>query len=154
MVGVCCSLETRAQTPALSVKIVDALKIKEPSWRYIGAIQTGHIPLVPSEERIIVGTWRDPESPSQYVSVEVYSVKNPEEAAKWLEPVREKHEYAGWQVSALQIGDEGYLSEYKSGAQFAIEFRKWAVVAKIAGPDLGRVKQFAQCVAGQINAND
>ena len=154
MVGLFYSLEARAQTPALSVRISDALKIKEPNWKYIGAIQTGHIPLVPSEEPIILGTWKDPKSPSQYVSVEVYSVKNPEEAAKWLEPVRDKHVYAGWQVSALQIGDEGYLSEYKNGAQFEIEFRKWAVVAKIAGPDLDRVKQFAQCVAEQINAND
>ena len=154
MIGVFCSLETRAQTPSLSGRIVVALKTKEPDWEYWGAIESGHVPLVPSETPILVGAWHGPKYPSQYVDVSVYSVKNREEVAKWLEPVRDKHLYAGWQVSAFQIGDEGYLSKYKNGDAFEIEFGKGPLVAKITGNDLERVKEFAQCVVEQINAND
>lgn len=144
---------TMAQTPSLSSKIVDALKAKEPNWNYIGAIESGHIPLVPSEQPVIVGSWHGPNSPSQDVLVQVYSVKNRKEATKWLEPVRDKHVYEGWQVSPFQIGEEGYLSEYKDGRQFEIEFRKGSVVAKIAGRDLNRAKEFAQCIVEETDPN-
>jgi hypothetical protein len=114
-------------------KIIDALEAKEPNWKYIGAVESGRVPLEPSEKRIVVGTWQGPKSRSQDVVVSVYSVENREEAAKWLQPVRDKHVADGWQVSAFQIGDEGYLSKYKNGDRFDIEFRKGTVVAKIAG---------------------
>ena len=125
--------------PSLSVRIVNALKVKEPNWKYIAAFESGRVPLVPSERRIIVGVWQGPKSHSQYVVVSVYSVENREEAAKWLQPVRDKHVADGWQVSPFQIGDEGYLSKDKDGDRFDIEFRKVTVVAKIAGDDPDRV---------------
>lgn len=100
---------TMAQTPSLSSRIVDALKAKEPNWKYFGAIESGHIRLVPSEEPIIVGGWHSPNS--------------------------------------------GYLSEYKDGHQFEIEFRKGSVVTRIAGRDLDRVKEFAQSIVEQIDPN-
>jgi hypothetical protein len=139
--------------PSLSMRIVNALKVKEPNWKYIGAIESGRVPLVPSERRIIVGTWEGPKSRSQDVVVSVYSVENREEAAKWLQPVRDKHVADGWQVSPFEIGDEGYLSKYKDGDRFDIEFRKGTVVAKIAGNDPDRVKEFAQCIVEQTAAN-
>jgi len=114
---------------------MDALKAKEPNSKYIAAIESGRVPLVPSERRIIVGVWQGPKSRSQDVVISVYRVENREEAAKWLQPVRDKHVAAGWQVSAFQIGDEGYLSKYKNGNRFDIEFRRGTVVAKIAGDD-------------------
>lgn len=147
------SFGTMAQTPSLSGRIVDALKAKEPNWQYTGGIESGHIRLVPSEQPVIIGSWHDPNSPSQDVLVRVYSVKNRKEATKWLEPVRDKHVYEGWQIGPFQIGDEGYLSEYKDGRQFEIEFRKGSVVAEIAGRDLNRAKEFAQCIVEQIDPN-
>jgi hypothetical protein len=145
---------TNAQTePSLSARIIDALKAKEPNWKYIGAIESGRVPFVPSERRITVGIWEGPKSRSQDVVVSVYSVENREEAAKWLQPVRDKHVADGWQVSPFQIGDEGYLSKYKNGDRFDIEFRKGTVVAKIAGDDPDRVKEFAQCIVEQTAAN-
>jgi hypothetical protein len=132
---------------------VNALQVKEPNWKYIGAIESGRVPLVPSERRIIVGTWQGPKARSQDVAVSVYSVENREEAAKWLQPVRDKHVADGWQVSPFQIGDEGYLTKYKDGDRFDIEFRKGTVVAKIAGDDRDRVKEFAQCIVAQTAAN-
>ena len=153
MLVVFSSFGTMAQTPSLSSRIVDALKAKEPNWTYIGAIESGHIRLVPSEQPVIVGSWHGPNYPSQEVTVRVYSVKNRKEATKWLEPVRDKHVYEGWQVSPFQIGDEGYLSEYKDGHQFEIQFRKGSVVAELAGRDLNRAKEFAQCIVEQIDPN-
>ena len=105
------------------------------------------------KKHIVVGTWQGPKSRSQVVAVSVYSVENREEAAKWLQPVRDKHVAQGWHVSPFQIGDEGYLSRYKNGDRFDIEFRRGAVVVKIAGDDLRRVKEFAQCIGERIAAN-
>jgi hypothetical protein len=34
---------------ALSTRIVEALKAKEPDWKYVGGIESGRIPIVPSE---------------------------------------------------------------------------------------------------------
>jgi hypothetical protein len=148
------SVGIRAQSEAsLPRRVVDALKAKEPNWKYVSAIESAHVPLVPSERRIIVGTWQGPKSPSQDVVVSVYSVENREEAAKWLQPFRDKHVADGWQISAFQIGEEGYLSKYKDGNRFEIEFRKGTVVARIAGDEADRVKEFAQCVFEQIPAN-
>jgi len=42
---------------SLATRIEKALKAKEPDWRYVGAIESGRVPLVPSERRIITGTW-------------------------------------------------------------------------------------------------
>jgi len=144
----------RAQNgPSLSGRIMDALKAKQPNSKYIGGIESGRVPLVPSERRIIVVVWQGSKSPSQDVVISVYRVGNREEAAKWLQPVRDKHVAAGWQVSAFQIGDEEYLSKYKNGDRFEIEFRRGTVVAKIAGDDPDRVKGFAQCIVEQIPPN-
>ena len=136
----------------MSARIIDALKAKEPGWKYIGAIDNT-FPIVPSQTRIVVGTWQGPKSHSQDVVVSVYSVENGEEAAKWLQPVRGKHVAEGWHVSPFQIGDEGYLSKYKNGDRFDIEFRRGTVVAKLAGDDLDLVKEFAHCVVEQIAPN-
>jgi len=138
---------------SLATRIEKALKAKEPDWRYVGAIESGRVPLVPSERRIITGTWSGPKSRSQDVDIFVYSVESREEAAAWLRPVRDKRVAEGWQVNVFQIGDEGYLSKYKNGNRFDIAFRRGTVVAKLAGDDLDRVREFAHCVVEQIAAN-
>jgi|SRR6516162_9798865 hypothetical protein len=148
------SVTIRAQNEsALSTRIAEALKTKEPDWKYVGALESGRFPLVPSEKRVIIGVWSSPKSRAQDMHVSVYSVDSRVEAAKWLGPVRDKKVYNGWSVTAFQIGDEGYLSKYKNGERFEIQFRKGTIVAKIAGDDLDRVKEFAQCVVEQIPAS-
>ena len=87
------------------------------------------------------------------VNVAVYGVENHGEAAAWLAPVRDKHVAVGWRVSTYQIGDEGYLSKYKDGERFEIQFRRGSVVARIAGNNLRTVKDFAKCVIDQIPSN-
>jgi hypothetical protein len=137
----------------LSARIIDALKVKEPDWKYSGGVIDNTFLIVPSQKRIVVGRWQSPKSHSQDVVVAVYSVENRDEAAKWLQPVRGKHVAEGWHVSPFKIGDEGYLSKYKNGDRFDIEFRRGTVVAKIAGDDQDRVKEFAQYIVEQIPAN-
>lgn len=84
------------------------------------------------------------------VNISVYRVENHGEAAAWLAPVRDKLVATGWQVNPYQIGDEGFLSKYKDGERFEIDCRRGSVVARIAGNDLRRVKDFARCVIDQI----
>ena len=83
----------------------------------------------------------------------MYSVESRGEAAKWLRPNSKQQLANSWQVSAFEIGDEGYLSKYKNGDKFYIEFRRGTVVARIEADDLDRVQEFAQTVVQQIPAN-
>jgi hypothetical protein len=133
----------------LSTRIVEALKAKEPVWKYIGYLTFPFFPRVSSERRIITGIWTSPQARSKDVKISVYGVESRGEAAKWLRPARD----VGWQVSTFQIGDEGYLSKYENGDRFNIEFRRGTVVARIEGDDLDRVKEFAQTVVEQIHTN-
>jgi hypothetical protein len=139
--------------PSLNLRIVEALKAKEPEWKPISVIESGRIPVVSIEKRIVAAVWQNPKSHSEDVDVFVYGVANRIEAAAWLGPVRNRQLAPGWQVSAYQIGDEGYLAKYKHGGRFEIEFRSGVVVAKIAGNDPRMVKDFAKCIIHQIPAN-
>jgi len=151
--ALCSSIAVNGQNEAsLSSRILGALKTKEPGWKPIATIES-RMPLVPSERRILTAVWASPKSRSEDVDVSVYSVENLREAAAWLGPVRNRQVAAGWQVGTYQIGEEGYLSKYKNGERFDIEFRRGNVVAKIAGNDLRRVKDFARCVIDQIPSN-
>jgi hypothetical protein len=151
--ALCFSIAVNGQNEAsLSSRIVEALKAKEPGWKPIATIEN-RMPLVPSERRIFTAVWASPKSRSEDVHVSVYGVENHGEAAAWLGPVRNRQVAAGWQVRTYQIGDEGYLSKYKDGERFEIEFRRGSVVAKIAGNDLRTVKDFGKCVIEQIPSN-
>jgi hypothetical protein len=146
----CSSTAARGQNKvSLSSRIMEALKTKEPGWKPIAVIENRPL-LVPSERSILHAVWTSPKSRSEDVNVSVYIVENHDEAVAWLGPVRKRQVAADWQVSTYQIGDEGYLSKYKDGERFEIEFRKVKVVANIAGNDLQRVKDSARCVVEQI----
>ena len=142
----------RQDVPALESRIIEALKAQEPEWTPIAVIESGRVPLVPSEKKIVVQVWQNSNSHSADVSVFVYSIANRVEAMAWLEPFRNKQVATGWQVSIYQIGDEGYLAKYKDGERFELEFRRGIVVAKIAGDDPRLVKDFAKCIVQQIPA--
>ncbi len=149
----CSSIAVNGQNEAsLSSRIFEALKAKEPGWKAIGGIEN-HTPLVRSERRIFCAVWESPQSRSEDVHVSVYGVENHGEAAAWLGRVRKRQVAPGWQVSTYQIGDEGYLSKYKDGERFEIQFRRGSVVARIAGNNLRTVKDFAKCVIDQIPPN-
>jgi hypothetical protein len=149
----CSSIAVNGQNEAsLSSRIFEALKAKEPAWKATGGIEN-HTPLVPSERRIFCAVWEKPKSRSENVHVSVYSVENNGQAAAWLGQLRNRQVAPGWQVSTYQIGDEGYLSKYKDGGRFEIQFRRGSVVARIAGNNLRTVKDFAKCVIDQIPSN-
>jgi hypothetical protein len=139
--------------PTLDSRIIEALKAREPDWRPVTVLESGRVPLVPTERRIVAAVWENPKSHSGDVDVFVYGVANRDEAMGWLERLRNKRVSPGWQVRSHQLGDEGYLSKYKDGKRFEIEFRRGLVVAKIAGDALHLVKAFAKCVVEQIPAS-
>jgi hypothetical protein len=144
------SISTNGQSESsLSTRVVEALKAKEPDWKYIGYLEFPFFPRLSSERRVISGIWYKPQERSKDMKISVYSVESRGEAAKWLRPARDEH----WHVSAFQIGDEGYSLKHENGDRFAIEFRRGTVVARIEGDDLDRVKEFAQTVVEQIRAN-
>lgn len=149
-------IETKAQTESsLSARIVNALKAKEPNWAFHSFVESLHCPFVPSEKHLITGTWRGPNFPqskSEDVRVELYSVDNLAEAAAWLE-FRGKHVAEGWAVSPFHIGDEGYFSKCKDGERFEISFRKGTIVGRASAGDLKKLKDFAQVIVESIPPN-
>jgi len=141
------------ESPVAS-KINAVLKVKEPGWTFVGAIESGRVPIVPSEKRILVGTWESPkvDGASENVQVSIYEVENLAEAAAWLKPVRSGQVATGWKISSYRIGDEGYLANYRDGKRFEIQFRSDNFVGKIAGDQLSRVREFAQHIVAQVRA--
>jgi hypothetical protein len=145
------SITANSQTESsLSAKIIEAAKSRKPDWKFIGAIESTYIPLVPSEKRVLVGAWESPKSPSEHALVRVRSVATLDEAAIWLKPVRDKIVADGWRVSPFLTGDEGYLATYENGKRFQIHFRKGTIVADVSADDLDRLKEFVQCIVEQI----
>jgi hypothetical protein len=50
----CFLVRAKAQDePALSSHIIEYLRVKEPGWRPVAAVQSLRVPLVPSETRIL-----------------------------------------------------------------------------------------------------
>jgi hypothetical protein len=139
---------------SVASKVTEVLKAKEPGWTFVAAIESGRVPTVPSEKRILVGTWESPKvgGVSENVQVFIYEVENPAEAAAWLKPVRNGQVAAGWQISSYRIGDEAYLAKYQNGKRYAIQFRSGNIVGKIAGDELSRVREFAKHIVDQVSA--
>ena len=140
--------------PPLAVQIRQALKDKEPSYRYIAVIQSGRVPIVPSERRILASQWERKlkSGKRESIGIYVYQVESPVEAKRWLNPLSSGQVASGWHVSKCNIGDEGYLAEFQNRKQFEIKFRKGNVVAEVSGQDLRSVERFAKYVAAQLHA--
>ena len=141
-VTLCSSMAGAGQDESLlESRIAQALKDKEPCWKPIAVIESGRVPLVPSEKRILVATYECEQlgGAREGVNVSIYSVENTEQATEWLRPIRSKQVAPGWRISSYHIGDEAYLAKYKAGERFEIEFRKGRVVGKVAANDLARL---------------
>ena len=153
--ALCCSMTAEGQNQSSVVsRVTEVLKAKKPGWTFVGAIESGRVPIVPSEKRILVGTWESPKvgGASENVQVFIYEVEDPAEAAAWLKPVRNRQVAAGWEISGYHIGDEGYLANYRDGKRFEIQFRSGNFVGKIAGDELSRVREFAKYIVDQVPA--
>ena len=150
-----CSMTAKVQNESsVASKIDEVLKVKKAGWTFVGAIESGRVPIVPSEKRILVGTWKSSkvDGVSDTVQVSIYEVENPAEAAVWLKPVRSGQVAADWKISNYRIGDEAYLASYRDGKRFEIQFRSGNFVGKIAGDELSRVREFAQYIVAQVSA--
>jgi hypothetical protein len=144
-------LKAQSESP-LAIRIRQTIEAKELRWLYIVGFESGRVPLVPSEKRILVGVWERKfhGGGNDSVLLRVYGVDNSAEAQMWLSPASKGQVAAGWRISKYRIGDEGYLFEYQDGRQFGIQFRKGVIVAGLSGQDLRIVKRFAKYVVAQI----
>jgi len=155
LLALCSSINVEGQAESsLASRVTEVLKTKEPGWKWVAAIESGRVPLVPSEKRVLVAIWESPQVSgiSESVHLSIYEVENPGQAMEWLRPVRSKQVAAGWQISIYRIGDEGYLARYQDGKRFEIQFRSGSIVGKIAGDNLSRVREFAKYIVDQISA--
>lgn len=151
--ALCCSMTVEGQNQSsVASKITEVLKAKEVGWTFIAAVESGRVPIVPSEKRILVGIWESPKvaGASERVHVFIYEVENPGEAAVWLKPVSNGQVADGWQISSYRIGNEGYLANYRVGKRFEIQFRSGNFVGKIAGGELSRVQEFAKYIVARV----
>src|SRR5256885_977822 len=121
--------DARAETP-LVAKVENAIRSTEPGWRFTRGILNAPPPLVPSQRPLVVEAWDHTSKGGTRESVEVmiFQVNSSTDAKMSLSPVREGKVATGWKVERLKIGDEGYLSTFKNGGRFVIQFPKVTVV--------------------------
>ena len=81
----------------------------------------------------------------------IFRVNSSTDAEVSLSPVREGKVARGWKVERLKIGDEGYLSTFKNGDRFEIQFRKGTIVVSVSSDSFQLVDRFAQLIAVQID---
>ena len=139
---------------SLAFRVEQSIKTKELGWKSSRGIESGRIRVVPSERTLLVSFWERKlkNDGRKVVSVLLYDVESPPEAAKWLRPIREGKIAAGWQVEKYGIGDEGYLSKFQARRRYSLHFRKDNIVVEISGESFSYVKRFAQHVILQIAA--
>lgn len=150
------SLTPNAQVESpLVLRVEQKIRSEEPGWRYIRAIQSGRVPIVPSERTLVASLWerRLKGGKRESVSVDIYEVESPEEAAKRLSHLGKGQVAPGWQVSRYEVGDEAYLSEFQNGRRYSIHFRRRNTVADVSGTSLSSVKRFTQHVISQMPAS-
>ncbi len=144
--------DARAETP-LVAKVENAIRSTEPGWQYTRGILNAPPPLVPSQRPLVVEAWDHTSKSGTRESVEVmiFQVNSSTDAKTSLSPVREGKVARGWKVERLKIGDEGYLSTFKNGGRFEIQFRKGTIVVSVSSDSFPLVDRFAQIVAAQID---
>ena len=146
---------TKAQDESpLVVRVERIIKNKEPNWRYIRGIQSGHVPRVPSEKILVTSLWerRRKGGKREGVSVNLYEVSSASEAESWLKPISAGDVALGWKVEKYQVGDEAYLSKSRNGRRFSLHIRKNNIVVEVSGESLDSVKRFARYVVSGIAA--
>jgi hypothetical protein len=141
-----------AETP-LVAKVENAIRSTEPGWRYTRGILNAPPPIVPSQRPLVVEAWDHTSKSGTRESVEltIFQVNSSTDAKVSLSPVREGKVARGWKVERLNIGDEGYLSTFKNGGRFEIQFRKGTIVVLVSSDSFPLVDRFAQLVAAQID---
>lgn len=145
--------DARAETP-LVAKVEDAIRSTDPGWRYTRGILNAPPPLVPGQRSLVVEAWDHTSKSGTRESVEVmiFQVNSSTDAKVSLSPVREGKVAKGWKVERLKIGDEGYLSTFKNGGRFEIQFRKGTIVVSVSSDSFSLVDRFARLVAAQIDS--
>ena len=144
--------DARAETPLVG-KVEDAIRSTKPGWRCTRGIFNGPPPVVSSEKTLVVEAW-DHTSESgkrERVEVRIFQVDNRIDAKMSLSPVREGQVATGWKIEGLKIGDEGYLSTFKNGKRFEIQFRKGTIVVTVGSDSFPLVDGFAQLIAAEID---
>jgi len=99
----CASVSLKAQDePPLGLQIRQALTAKEPTWKYLAVIQSGRVPIVPSERTVLVGLWqhKQKDRPQEDIVIEIYQVESQAEAIKWLKPTDNGQVAPGWRVDS------------------------------------------------------
>ncbi len=156
MILVCVPSVLKAQSESSLVSRVEqVIRNKEPEWKCSRGIQSGRVPVVPSERTLLVSLWerKRKNGARESVSVNLYEVESPSEGATWLRPMGEGKVAAGWKVEKFEIGDEAYLLKFQNGRRHSLYFRKENIIVEISGESLSRVKKFAQYVVSQIAAS-
>ena len=151
----CASVSLKAQDEQpLGLQIRQALEAKEPTWKYVDGIESGRVPIVPSERTALVGQWqhKQKDGRQENIAISIYQVESRAEAIKWLMPTGNGQVAPGWRVDRYKIGEEAYLATFQASKRFEIHFRNGNVVGRISGDNLTTVERFAKYVISQIRA--
>lgn len=135
--------------------IEQTVRRKEPGWKVSRGIQSGRVRVVPGERTLVASSWgrRLKSGGRESVSLNIYEVDSPAEAARWLHPISGGKVAKGWSVERFEIGDEAYLSTFRGGRRHSLHFRKGSIIVEVSGGALDVVKRFAQYVVADLAAD-
>jgi len=153
---VCASVVVKAQSESpLVSRVEQAIRSKEPGWKFTRGIQSGRVPVVPSERTLATGSLERKlrGGGRESVSLNIYEVESSSEAARWLHPIGEGKVAAGWRVEKFEIADEAYLSTFQNGRRHSLYFRRGNIIIEVSGAALNVVKRFARYVALELAAS-
>jgi hypothetical protein len=147
-------VDAQSESP-LAIRIEQTIRRKEPGWKVSRGIQSGRVPIVPSERTLVATSWERKlkSGGRESVSLNVYEVESSTEAARWLRPIGEGKVASGWRVEKVGIAEEAYLSTFRGGRGHTLHFRRGNTVVEVSGGALNVVKKFAQYVVAEIDAS-
>ena len=121
---------------------------KDGSWQWIPAIDNRPGPIVKSEKRVLVGSWRKG-SGDGGVYVSIYVVDNLKDAEQWL--ALHAKGSKDWTVKRYQVGDGAWRAEHPTG-QIEISLRRRLYVTTVSSKDAALVERCAREIVLYLDA--
>jgi len=130
----------------------NAIRVAEPDWKCVHGVWNGPPPDVPSEERLVLSVWLHTakDGTHEEVVLDISQVESGDAAKLSLRDVREEKAAPGWTVKPYRIGEEGYLSTYKTGSRYEIHFRKNTTIVRVKSDSIELTEKFAGYAEGEI----
>ena len=122
----------------------------DASWQWVAAIDNRPGPIVKSERRVLVGSWRRGSAgAADDVLVSIYVVDTLTDAEHWL--ALHAKGAKDWAIKPYAVGDGGWRAEHPTG-QIQISVQRRLYVITVSAKDAGVVERCARQIVLYLDA--